>query len=224
MDVPELLRFMRARAGVEQRVLAERAGTSRSAVSAYESGAKLPTVRTLERLAAACGLEVVATLRPLHADLDAQLAAAEAAGPPDLERPLRLADQLDDLGVQWAFDGATALALGGLHLPLDETHICVRFDERGRLWAYRAGLRGVDARGYPWVPGWLDVGREEGDAALAQGTFTVATWTRVRLVEELPVTVSVDVEGRTVPVLPAHEVERVHPDLARLLARMRERG
>src|SRR3954469_20614316 len=45
----------RTRAGLSQAELARRAGTSQAAVSAYESGAKQPSVATFSRLLAAAG-------------------------------------------------------------------------------------------------------------------------------------------------------------------------
>lgn len=45
----------RARAGLTQAELAERMGTSQSAVARLESGKALPSVATLEKLAAATG-------------------------------------------------------------------------------------------------------------------------------------------------------------------------
>ena len=46
--------------------LAARAGTSQPTVAAYEAGTKSPTLRTLERLAAAVGREVVVSfVRPM---------------------------------------------------------------------------------------------------------------------------------------------------------------
>jgi len=45
----------RARAGLTQAELAERMGTSQSAVARLESGKTLPSVATLEKLAAATG-------------------------------------------------------------------------------------------------------------------------------------------------------------------------
>jgi len=45
----------RARAGLTQAELAERMGTSQSAVARLESGKSLPSVATLEKLAAATG-------------------------------------------------------------------------------------------------------------------------------------------------------------------------
>lgn len=46
----ELLRGARLAAGVSQQELAERAGTSRPTLSAYEHGRKVPSVDTLQRL------------------------------------------------------------------------------------------------------------------------------------------------------------------------------
>ena len=58
MDAAAHLRSVRLRAGLSQRELAERAGTSQSTLSSYESGAKQPTVRTFQRLLAAAGAEL----------------------------------------------------------------------------------------------------------------------------------------------------------------------
>jgi transcriptional regulator with XRE-family HTH domain len=56
MAASELLRDARRRAGFSQRTLAVRAGTSQSAVARYEAGGLQPSLPTLERLVAACGL------------------------------------------------------------------------------------------------------------------------------------------------------------------------
>lgn len=53
-----LIRTARRKAGLTQVVLAERAGTSQAAVSAYESGRRSPSVDTLTRLLEAAGFEV----------------------------------------------------------------------------------------------------------------------------------------------------------------------
>lgn len=53
--VPTLLHHARARAELTQAELAERAGTSQSALARYETGVAVPTLPTLERLLAACG-------------------------------------------------------------------------------------------------------------------------------------------------------------------------
>jgi predicted nucleotidyltransferase/DNA-binding XRE family transcriptional regulator len=53
-----LVREARLRAGLSQVELGRRAGVAQSVVSAYESGARQPSVPTLARLVAATGLEL----------------------------------------------------------------------------------------------------------------------------------------------------------------------
>jgi transcriptional regulator with XRE-family HTH domain len=55
MDPAVTLREARHRAGLSQTVLAQRTRTSQAAISAYETGAKEPSVSTLTRLLAATG-------------------------------------------------------------------------------------------------------------------------------------------------------------------------
>lgn len=49
----------RVRAGLTQEQLAQRMGTTQSAIARLESGRRMPGVRTLERLAAATGTRLV---------------------------------------------------------------------------------------------------------------------------------------------------------------------
>ena len=63
MTAAELLRHARHRAGLSQHALADRAGTSREKISAYEHGRTSPTVATAERLLAATGHDLVAEAR-----------------------------------------------------------------------------------------------------------------------------------------------------------------
>jgi transcriptional regulator with XRE-family HTH domain len=60
-----LLQEARRRSGLSRRQLAQRGGTSASTLSAYESGASVPSVSTLARLLRAAGFEVEANLRPV---------------------------------------------------------------------------------------------------------------------------------------------------------------
>ena len=60
-----LLRTARDRAGLTQTELAEFAGVSQQAVSAYETGRKEPTLPTLQRLLVAAGFEMRIRLEPL---------------------------------------------------------------------------------------------------------------------------------------------------------------
>jgi transcriptional regulator with XRE-family HTH domain len=72
----------RRQAGLTQQALAERAGTSQAAVSAYESGRRSPSVDTLCRLLGAAGTEVRMRLEPTDTHA-ASLARAEALLAPD---------------------------------------------------------------------------------------------------------------------------------------------
>ena len=65
----EPVQFIRAAVGMTQRELADAAGTSQPTVAAYESGAKSPTWRTVERIASSVGLVCYpAVVRPLTRD------------------------------------------------------------------------------------------------------------------------------------------------------------
>jgi len=55
MNPGATLREARRRAGLSQAALAERTGTSQATISAYETGAKQPSISTLTRLLAATG-------------------------------------------------------------------------------------------------------------------------------------------------------------------------
>lgn len=60
-----LIRDARHRAGLTQAELGRRAGVTQSVVSAYESGARQPSLPTLERLVRATGCEIDLSLRKI---------------------------------------------------------------------------------------------------------------------------------------------------------------
>ncbi len=75
MDTPHsLLREIRLSAGLSQRALAERAGTSQPAIVRYERGATTPSWETLERLAEACGRRLRLSAEALPDPHDIELA------------------------------------------------------------------------------------------------------------------------------------------------------
>jgi transcriptional regulator with XRE-family HTH domain len=77
MDAAPTLRMARRRAGLTQRALGDRVGTSQATISAYESGAKQPSVATFSRLLAAAGARLaVEPRRPVTEPSPAQLAWA----------------------------------------------------------------------------------------------------------------------------------------------------
>src|SRR2546427_11697912 len=86
MDVASLLARARHRSGLTIRQLACRAGTSHSAVAAYESGAKAPNTSTLDRLVRACGFEIESRLRPLSPFEDRARRGRDPAAGPHLAR------------------------------------------------------------------------------------------------------------------------------------------
>jgi uncharacterized protein len=63
VDAAVLLQEARRRSGLSRRRLAQRGGTSASTLSAYESGASVPSVTTLTRLLQAAGFEAEVSLR-----------------------------------------------------------------------------------------------------------------------------------------------------------------
>jgi transcriptional regulator with XRE-family HTH domain len=66
MNSASIVREARLRAGLSQKALGDRLGTTQSAVARWEAGRTHPSAETLGRLANACGLE----LRPALIDLD----------------------------------------------------------------------------------------------------------------------------------------------------------
>lgn len=74
-----LLRTVRRRRGLTQAALARAAGTSQPVISAYEAGRRDPTYRTLRRLVAAAGEELVLSTRPSTSDLPPPADRAEHA-------------------------------------------------------------------------------------------------------------------------------------------------
>jgi transcriptional regulator with XRE-family HTH domain len=73
------IRALRARVGLTQEELANLGETSQPTIAAYEAGRKAPTLRTLDRLAKAVGLELaVEFVRPLTREDRRSLALHEA--------------------------------------------------------------------------------------------------------------------------------------------------
>lgn len=77
----DLVRLARARADLTQRQLAERSGVPQSVIARIESGARQPTIPTLERVLEGAGVELRFRLEPLD-DHDRTLAAQHALRSP----------------------------------------------------------------------------------------------------------------------------------------------
>ncbi len=82
MNTPSVIAQARLRSGLTQKELARRAGTSQATLSAYEHGAKAPTIRVLQRLLGAAGSRLVVADLPGEAAIapDRQAATARTLG------------------------------------------------------------------------------------------------------------------------------------------------
>ena len=97
LDAAALLRRVRQRSGLSLRGLALRADTSHSALSAYESGRKVPSVETLDRIVRAAGYELGVELTPAVGGTDRAARGRELVEVLDLaaQFPARHAATLD---------------------------------------------------------------------------------------------------------------------------------
>lgn len=128
MDVGALLKQARWSTELTQRQLAHRIGLPPSTLSRYESGAALPSLPMLDRILAACGRDLQATLVHRHADLDADLDRLHAL-------PLRTRLQDIDLLTPSFVDRLGALGsvlIGGAWAAV--IHAIPVEHVRGRLW------------------------------------------------------------------------------------------
>jgi transcriptional regulator with XRE-family HTH domain len=86
-----LIRVARRRQRLSQRELAQRAGTSQAAISAYEAGRRSPTIETLARIVRATGLDLRMALAERD-DHDEWLARYEASLPRGVVQEMRRTD------------------------------------------------------------------------------------------------------------------------------------
>lgn len=88
------LREARAAAGLTQRSLAQRAGTSQAAIARYESAVVMPDLDTLARLLLACGRRLELTVTPLGAEERRQLQESAGSSAPERMRRNRAITRL----------------------------------------------------------------------------------------------------------------------------------
>ena len=82
----ELVREARKRAALTQEELAQRAGTTQSAIARLESGRNTPSLETVERLLRLCGYQLILELAPFD---DSDVVQAEARLRLDVDERLR---------------------------------------------------------------------------------------------------------------------------------------
>jgi transcriptional regulator with XRE-family HTH domain len=143
----ELLAWVRRAAGLSQDELAGRAGTSRTAVSAYEHGRKSPSLDTVDRLVSAAGYEL--DVRPKIEFVDVTVARG---------RMLPVPTRLPRLPVEES--------LASVELPLT-----LNWSQPGRV--FRLSDRGDRARVYELV---LREGSDADVLAYIDGALLVDLW------------------------------------------------
>lgn len=142
-----LLSRVRRLAGLSQEDLARRAGTSRTAVSAYEHGRKSPALDTVDRLLSAAGYE-----------LDVRQRVEFVGVPAGRGRVVRVPTLLPQLPVEQA--------LASVELPLT-----LNWSQPGRI--FRLSERGDRARVYELA---LSEGAEADVLRYVDGALLVDLW------------------------------------------------
>ena len=96
----ELIREARARAGLSQAELAERAGRDRTVLARWEQGIISPPIESLIAVVQACGFDLPLVLVPLDESADPELRQQLLATPSE-----RVAQMLEQLGQRQAGKG-----------------------------------------------------------------------------------------------------------------------
>jgi transcriptional regulator with XRE-family HTH domain len=102
----ELVREGRKRAGLTQRELAARAGTTQSAIARLEAGRTAPTLETVERFLQLCGFQLIVELVPYD---DSDVVQAEARLRQSVDE--RIAEM--EAGLRAAAELQSAMRAGG---------------------------------------------------------------------------------------------------------------
>lgn len=145
------MRRARRCAGLTQAELASQARTAQPAIAAYESGARVPTLATLERLLGVCGYDVQLRAKPRTRRGAAPLAKLAAAIRTELEGGRE--DDALRLIFGFADDFRGSSRAGGIALLAEEPSPtgAARFDA---LLAGVAELFAAEAQVAP--PAWVD--------------------------------------------------------------------
>lgn len=169
IDTARILREARRRAGLTQRELAARAGTTQPAIARIERGQAVPRVDTLDALLEACGSRLAveprlgvgldrSVIRDLRGLSPAALSrVAEEEAPYGIARrsyqpwrPLAVLDPLVRHGVRFVVIGGYGARLHGSPSVTNDTDICYS-RERENITRLVRALRDLDAtlRGAP---------------------------------------------------------------------------
>lgn len=235
VNVAQLVKGARYDAQQTQAGLAARAGVSRGAVAAIETGARSPSWEMLSALLAAAGKQMRIELEPLDDDVRRSVTAhaGDTGAADDLSMTVSLMEGLVDL--EYRFEGLAAAAVLGAPISLaDPIELALPDGPESVAWLVglvRTGTAAVTplGRSYP-----LDgVRTAEGVARLVElgehGRFTLEVWLRTFMVRFVPAEDArraVVVVGEHAPLRaqPLHEIETTDRDAARVLRLLREQA
>ncbi|WP_432900601.1 helix-turn-helix domain-containing protein [Micromonospora matsumotoense] len=220
--IAALLRRERGARQLTQQQLADRAGTSQSAVARIERGDRVPGIPLVERLFAALGLQIAVTAEELDSHLDARMDALAARSLDDRIDELGLDQLLNRLGdLPHLLTGGTAALLQGAPVPADAVEIAVRWGDSARLTAWLEA-----AYGQRWNARWREFGglypapEEPGEHYWSTRYGKI----RAQMCDELPEAIEVRHGNRSYRVVPLVTVELTDPQAADLLRRHRQRS
>lgn len=182
MTSRDIVRIARQRAGLTQQQVAERSGHPRETIARWETGAREPSLASLQALVAACDLDLVIQLAPRDASLNElvgdqlRLTARER-----LSRLMPAGEKDDALGaLSWlaaartpaiVIGGVAAVLQGGPQPPADDRIIFVSGDPFAMENEMRqAGLVPVDTD-----ERWADLDRRAPWALPGGGTIVLAS-------------------------------------------------
>jgi transcriptional regulator with XRE-family HTH domain len=117
MTSRDIVRIARQRAGITQRQLADRSGHPRETIARWETGAREPSLATLEALVAACDLDLVVHLAQKDSSLSELVADQLALTATERLGRLMPATAKDDTlhALSWLAEARTpAIVIGGV--------------------------------------------------------------------------------------------------------------
>jgi transcriptional regulator with XRE-family HTH domain len=120
LNVAQLVKGARHAAQLTQTALAARAGVSRDAVAAVETGARSPSLDMLTGLLAAAGKQMRIELEPLDDDVRQAVSkqAGDTSAADDLSMTVSLMEGL--VSLEYRFEGLAAAAMLGAPIPLTD--------------------------------------------------------------------------------------------------------
>ena len=225
VDLAAIMDEITLRSQVPQRVLAARAGLSQQTVSAYGRGTRQPTLKTLQQVAAAGGLQLRLSVEPLGSDVVRDIKRLR-------DRPRE--QWMDDLGLLWEgardlvrgvphrFEGQAAARVQGVPVPCPVVEVAVRDDDEVLTAVVdnaRTCFAGLETPGTDWapMPDNLEAVRDRMDGQVLHWLPYRIPEVRMRLVETVPTPLVIALGGDEVAVAPIAEVVVEDPRVARVL-------